>query len=67
MAVSVGSGVTASFRPGAGTAKIDMSAGELPYYAVRSLLRMFVALAASFLFELVYAYAAAKSRAPSGC
>jgi NitT/TauT family transport system permease protein len=61
-AVEVGGGVTASFRPGAGTARIDMSATELPYYAARSLLRMFAALGLSFVFALVYAYVAAKSR-----
>lgn len=41
---------------------IDTSAARLPYYAVRSLLRMFVALGASYAFAFVYAYVAARSR-----
>jgi NitT/TauT family transport system permease protein len=34
----------------------------LPYYALRTALRMFAALAASFVFTFIYATAAAKSR-----
>ncbi len=41
---------------------ISTKAGELPYYAARSLLRMFIALAASIVFTFVYATAAARSR-----
>ncbi len=58
----VGGGVTASFYPATGTGRIDMSATQLPYYAARSLLRMFAALVFAFAFTLVYAYAAARSR-----
>ncbi|WP_369382831.1 ABC transporter permease [Streptomyces sp. cg36] len=57
----VGKGTTVSFDP-ADVLHVDTSPSQLPYYAARSLLRMFVALAASILFTLVYAYAAAKSR-----
>src|SRR5450755_2827859 len=35
---------------------------ELPFYAARSLLRMFIALFFSYSFSLVYAYVAARSR-----
>ena len=41
---------------------IDLAPSELPYYAGRSLLRMFLAFGASILFTLLYGYAAAKSR-----
>ena len=43
-------------------ATISTNAAELPYYAARSLLRMFVALFASVVFTFVYATAAARSR-----
>ena len=39
----------------------------LPYYALRTTLRMFLALGASLLFTLLFAALAAKSRARSGC
>lgn len=57
----VGKGVTVSFDP-AQVVKVDTDPAELPYYAARSLLRMFTALAASIVFTLCYAYAAARSR-----
>src|SRR5580698_4153888 len=41
---------------------VDLDPRNLPYYAARSTLRMFVALIASFAFTLVYGYAAARSR-----
>jgi NitT/TauT family transport system permease protein len=41
---------------------LSTSPGHLPYYAARSLLRMFIALALSTVFTLVYATAAARSR-----
>jgi NitT/TauT family transport system permease protein len=41
---------------------ISLDPLSLPYYALRTVLRMFVALAFSFLFTLIYAAAAAKSR-----
>lgn len=43
--------------------EIHLDPRWLPYYAGRSLLRMFVAFAASVLFTLVYGYVAAYSRA----
>ncbi|MDX7950658.1 ABC transporter permease subunit [Lichenihabitans sp. Uapishka_5] len=41
---------------------IDLSYWALPYYALRTTLRMFAAMAASLLFTLTYATVAAKSR-----
>jgi len=41
---------------------IHLDAIYLPYYALRTTLRMFAALAASLLFTLIYAAGAAKSR-----
>ena len=43
-------------------ATISTSPAELPYYAARSLLRMFIALVLAYAFSLGYAYAAARSR-----
>jgi NitT/TauT family transport system permease protein len=42
-------------------ATISLSPAELPYYAARSLLRMFIALFFAYAFSLGYAYAAARS------
>ncbi len=41
---------------------ISLDYAYLPYYALRTTLRMFIALGASLLFTLVYATVAAKSR-----
>ncbi|GAS98420.1 binding-protein-dependent transport system inner membrane protein [Mycolicibacterium canariasense] len=41
---------------------VSTDPGELPYYAGRSLLRMFVALGCSLVFTFVYATVAARSR-----
>ncbi|MGW1074914.1 ABC transporter permease [Streptomyces sp. NPDC002537] len=57
----VGQGITVSFDP-ARVARVDTDPANLPYYAARSLLRMFAALTASVVFALGYAYAAARSR-----
>jgi NitT/TauT family transport system permease protein len=43
-------------------AAFNTSPAELPYYAARSLLRMFIALFFSYTFSLGYAYWAARSR-----
>ena len=42
--------------------EISLNPVNLPYYALRTVLRMFIALGFSFLFTLIYAAAAAKSR-----
>jgi NitT/TauT family transport system permease protein len=60
--IRVGAGARAPFQPGRSAALISSSPAELPYYAARSLLRMFIALFFSYAFSLGYAYAAARSR-----
>ncbi|MEU2869656.1 ABC transporter permease subunit [Streptomyces olivoreticuli] len=57
----VGQGTTVRFSTGRSVV-IDTDPSRLPYDAARSLLRMFVALAASIVFTLGYATAAARSR-----
>ncbi|MEV7008430.1 ABC transporter permease subunit [Streptosporangium sp. NPDC051022] len=59
--IRVGRGTTVSFTP-AEVSTIGTDPAKLPYYAVRSLLRMYAALALSLVFTLVWAYAAAHSR-----
>jgi NitT/TauT family transport system permease protein len=54
-------GVTAPL-PAANTPVVSLDYWELPYYALRTALRMFAALAASFVFTFTYATLAAKSR-----
>lgn len=52
---------TLSFTP-QGVTSVDTSAGSLPFYAFRSLLRMFIALGCSYVFTFVYGYVAARNR-----
>jgi NitT/TauT family transport system permease protein len=59
--LQVGHGATASFNP-AGLSHVSTDPARLPYYALRSLARMFIALFFSFVFTLAYGYAAARSR-----
>lgn len=61
LVLRVGHGTTVRFSTDQ-SVKVNTDPAQLPYDAARSLLRMFVALAASTVFTLVYAYAAAKSR-----
>jgi len=42
--------------------EISLDPSILPYYAGRSLLRMFIAFGASLIFTIIYGYIAAKSR-----
>src|SRR5579872_2060079 len=58
----VGAGAFVSFRPPHQLPQIDLSPHALPYYAARSTMRMFIALAWSLLFTLAYGYAAARSK-----
>jgi NitT/TauT family transport system permease protein len=44
------------------SARVSTSPANLPYYAVRSLARMFIALGASVVFTFTYGTAAARSR-----
>ncbi len=57
--VRVGAGARAPAHP---STTIDLSPSNLPYYAARSLLRMFIALVFAYAFSLAYAYVAARSR-----
>jgi NitT/TauT family transport system permease protein len=59
VALRVGAGTKASVHH---ATTLDTSPSELPYYAARSLLRMFIALFFSYAFSLGYAYIAARSR-----
>jgi len=59
--IRVGRGTTVTLIPSK-LSSLDTSPINLPYYAARSLLRMFVALFFSVIFSLVYAYAAARTR-----
>ena len=60
--IRVGAGARVPFHAGQSAATISSSPAQLPYYAARSLLRMFVALFFSYAFSLGYAYVAARSR-----
>ncbi len=60
--VHVSEGATAPFNPAAAPSTVSTDPAELPYYAARSLLRMFVALGISVAFTFVYATAAARLR-----
>jgi len=54
--------LNAPFLPKTAPSQISTDPANLPYYAVRSLLRMFIALILSILFTFVYATAAARLR-----
>src|SRR5579863_4572962 len=54
--------LNAPFLPKTAPAQVSTDPADLPYYAVRSLLRMFAALFLSVLFTFVYATAAARLR-----
>jgi NitT/TauT family transport system permease protein len=58
----IGSGALVAFTPPKNVPTIDLDPRNLPYYAARSTLRMFIALFASFAFTFAYGYAAARSR-----
>ncbi len=58
----VGAQALVKFRPPDIIPSISLDPRNLPDYAARSTLRMFIALGLSTLFTFVYGYAAAKSR-----
>ncbi len=62
LVAKVGAGAFVSFVPPETVPAVSLDPRNLPYYAGRSTLRMFIALAASFAFTFVYGYAAARSR-----
>ncbi|AUT04672.1 sulfonate ABC transporter permease (plasmid) [Nostoc sp. CENA543] len=58
----VGAGTLISFVPPDVVPSVNLDPVNLPYYAGRSTLRMFIALFCSTFFTLIYGYIAAKSR-----
>lgn len=62
LTIRVGQGMGAPMDLAHSTARVDTDPSNLPYYALRSLLRMFLALAASLVFTFAYAVLAARSR-----
>ncbi len=58
----VGAGTLVSFRPPDILPGVDLNPANLPYYAARSTLRMFIALFFSIVFTLSYGYIAANSQ-----
>jgi NitT/TauT family transport system permease protein len=62
VAARVGAQSLVSFHPPETVPSISLDPWNLPNYAARSTLRMFVALFCSTIFTFVYGYAAARSR-----
>jgi NitT/TauT family transport system permease protein len=62
LVIRVSQGMNTPIDLNENNARIDTDPSNLPYYAARSLLRMFLALVASILFTFVYATLAARSR-----
>jgi NitT/TauT family transport system permease protein len=60
MVIHLGASMGVAFSPDQ-QIQISLAPAMLPYYAGRSLLRMFIAFVASLLFTLIYGYTAAKS------
>ncbi len=58
----LGTGLLTDFQPPMITPKVDIDPRNLPYYAGRSTLRMFIALFCSIVFTLVYGYTAANNK-----
>ena len=60
--VRLGQSMSVNFTPGRTPVVISTDIANVPYYAARSLLRMFIALGLSTVFTLVYGTAAARLR-----
>jgi NitT/TauT family transport system permease protein len=60
--VRLGRSLSVNFTPGRTPVVISTDITNVPYYAARSLLRMFIALGLSTVFTLVYGTAAARLR-----
>jgi NitT/TauT family transport system permease protein len=60
--VRLGKSMAVNFTPGRTRVQLSTDITDVPYYAARSLLRMFIALALSTVFTLVYGTAAARLR-----
>ena len=52
--IKLGQAMTVNFTPGRTEVKLNTDIVNVPYYAARSLLRMFIALFVSTVFTLVY-------------
>ncbi|MDB5884338.1 MAG: sulfonate transporter permease [Polaromonas sp.] len=61
-AMHFGKGMLVAFNP-AFVPKLDFSTGQIPYYAGRTLLRMWIAFCFSLFFAIALGYLAAKSKA----
>ena len=60
VAFRLGRAMTVNFTPGHSTEQISTNVSNLPYYAARSLTRLFIALGLSTVFTFVYGAAAAR-------
>jgi NitT/TauT family transport system permease protein len=60
--VKAGHALNAPFSESHAPSRVSTDPRNLPYYAARSLLRMFIALIASVIFTFIYATAAARLR-----
>jgi NitT/TauT family transport system permease protein len=60
--IRLGQGVTVPFTPSRSQGTISTDPAKLPFYALRSLSRMFIALGLSVAFTFVYGTAAARLR-----
>jgi NitT/TauT family transport system permease protein len=60
--VRAGHALNAPFSEAHAPSEVSTDPANLPYYAARSLLRMFIALGASLIFTFIYATAAARLR-----
>ena len=60
--VKLGQAMTVSYAPGRTNVNLNTDVSNVPYYAARSLLRMFIALFISTVFTFVYGTAAARLR-----
>src|SRR5579871_4587241 len=63
--IKLGQAMTVNYAPGRTQVNLNTDISNVPYYAARSLLRMFIALALSVTFTLVYGTAAARLRRAS--
>jgi NitT/TauT family transport system permease protein len=60
--IRTSTGFSVPFNPSNAPSTVSTDLSDLPYYAARSLLRMFIALIISVLFTFIYATAAARLR-----
>src|SRR5579862_8744798 len=59
---NVGRGLFVQFKPPVFIPNVSLDPINLPYYAARSMLRMFLGLFLSLIFTFTYGYACAKSK-----